>query len=93
MQESFKLVHDMRGQGGSFGFPLITRIAGSYCRFVESLENVDPGALEICQAHANAMRAVLLNNVTGSGGSIGTQIADGLEKAVQKHCEKRAKTS
>ena len=85
MQEAFKLAHDMRGQGGSFGYPLMTRIARSLCRFVESLDNVDPGALEICAAHVNSMRAVLQNRVKGTGGPIGAQIADGLETAVKKY--------
>ncbi|MDF1748966.1 MAG: Hpt domain-containing protein [Alphaproteobacteria bacterium] len=88
MHDAFKLAHDMRGQGGSFGFPLMTRIANSFCRFVEGLKEVDEGALGICMAHVNAMRAILQNNVRGTGGPIGDQIADGLELAVKRYSDK-----
>lgn len=87
--DAFKLAHDMRGQGGSFGYPLMTRIANSFCRYVESLNTVDAGALEICDAHVKSMRAVLQNRVKGDGGAIGAQIAEGLETAVQRYNEKR----
>jgi hypothetical protein len=87
--EAFKLAHDMRGQGGSFGYPLMTRIANSFCRFIEALDNVDAGALEICDAHVKSMRAVLQNRVKGDGGTLGAQIADGLETAVQRYKAKR----
>lgn len=89
MERAFKLAHDMRGQGGSFGYPLITRIANSFCRFVESLDDVDEGAIEICAAHVKSMRAVLQNKVKGTGGPIGAQIADGLETAVKKYNDKK----
>jgi chemotaxis protein histidine kinase CheA len=88
LRDAFKLAHDMRGQGGSFGFPLMTRIANSFCRFAEGLDTIDQGALEICMAHVNAMRAILQNDVRGTGGPIGAQIADGLELAVQKYTDK-----
>lgn len=88
--EAFKLAHDMRGQGGSFGYPLMTRIANSFCRFVEALDGVDKGALDICEAHLKSMRAVLQNRVKGDGGAIGAQIADGLETAVRRYKAKRA---
>jgi hypothetical protein len=92
MQEAFKLAHDMRGQGGSFGYPLMTRISNSFCRFVEQLNEVDTGSLEICMAHVASMRAVLQNRVKGTGGAVGAQIADGLETAVQKYKTKRGLT-
>jgi chemotaxis protein histidine kinase CheA len=88
MRDAFKLAHDMRGQGGSFGFPLMTRIANSFCRFIEGLASIDQGALDICMAHVNAMRAILQNNVRGTGGPLGAQIADSLELAVQKYMDK-----
>lgn len=90
LDEAFKLAHDMRGQGGSFGYPLMTRIANSFCRYVEKLEEVDKSALEICNAHVTSMHAVLTNRVKGDGGKIGAQIAAGLEQAVEKYNEKLA---
>jgi tryptophan 2,3-dioxygenase len=88
VREAFHVAHDMRGQGGSFGYPLVTRIANSFCRFTEKMETLDDGAIGILQTHVNALRAVIGNRVSGTGGATGTQIADGLEQAVQKYLQK-----
>ena len=87
LAEAFKIVHDMRGQGGSFGYPLITRISGSFCRFLESVNDVTPQALAISNAHAKALRTVLENRISGNGGEMGDKIATGLEKAAAKYLE------
>src|SRR5258708_32088669 len=33
----YAISHDVKGQGGSFGYPLVTAIAGSLCRFLKHL--------------------------------------------------------
>lgn len=88
LQEAYKLSHDMRGQGGSFGYPMITGVAGSFCSFVNSLDTLDDKAVAILHAHVKAMRAVLLNKISGDGGPIGEKILDGLQKAVAKYDRK-----
>ena len=85
--DAFKIVHDMRGQGGSFGYPLITRVAGSFCKFMELANPMTPQALTICAAHAKAMRTILEKRVTGHGGELGDKIASGLENAADKYLE------
>lgn len=85
LKEAYKLSHDMRGQGGSFGYPMITGVAGSFCNFVNSLDAIDGKAVDILQAHVKAMRAVLQNRIAGDGGPIGAKILDGLNKAVAKY--------
>ena len=34
LDQLFRLVHNMRGQGATFGFPLITEIGRHFCRYV-----------------------------------------------------------
>lgn len=89
LREAYKLSHDMRGQGGSFGYPMITGVADSFCKFVNSLDAIDGRAVEILQAHVKAMRAILQNRIKGDGGPIGAKILDGLHKAVAKYAEKK----
>ncbi|MEQ8604617.1 MAG: phosphorelay protein [Marivibrio sp.] len=89
VREAFRLAHDMRGQGGSFGYPLMTRIANSFCRFTEKVDVLDAGGVGILETHVNAMRAIVGNRVKGTGGEMGDQIADGLDAAVRKYLAKR----
>ena len=90
IKDVYKLAHDMRGQGGSFGYPVVTGVAGSFCKFVNSLDEIDQGAIEILQAHVKALRAVLQNKIAGDGGPVGAKIQDGLDRAVARYNEKRA---
>ena len=84
LEAIFQIAHDMRGQGGSFGYPLMTRVGSSLCRFTEVLNNPDNRGLVVVRAHIDAMRAVIGNKVKGDGGRVGRQIARGLEMAVEK---------
>jgi CheY-like chemotaxis protein len=79
------LAHELRGQGGTFGYPLMSTfgkmlydVTGSECR-------EDDNALEIVKAHIDAMRAVLREKIAGSGGKIGQELRKSLEAAVDKH--------
>ena len=83
-----KKAHDMRGQGGSFGYPVITAIAESFCRFLNGLSTVDKKALEILAAHAKAMRVILANGLAGDGGPAGKKLIGELQAVVQKHVDR-----
>jgi hypothetical protein len=80
----FEIVHDLRGQAGTFDYPLITRIGSSLCRFTENLTECDARCYEVIRVHIEAMDAVLHNALHGDGGPLGEAIAGGLETAVKK---------
>ena len=75
----FAVCHDMKGQGGTFGYPLISRIGHSLCTMLE--RDGKESNLKIASAHVEAIRGIILRNVTGDGGAIGQLIAEGLEAA------------
>lgn len=79
----FAVSHDMKGQGGTFGYPLISRIGHSLCTMLE--RDGKDANLKVATAHVEAIRGVIVRNVTGDGGAIGQQIAEGLEAAASQH--------
>lgn len=82
--EIFGISHDMRGQGTSFNYPLMTRICDSLCRFTEDLKLLDQKAMDLVRTHIEAMRAVIAHKVTGEDNELAQQIASGLEIASEK---------
>ena len=84
ISDIFDVSHDMRGQGTSFDYPLLTRICESLCRFTDELEQVDQTALDLVRTHIEAMRAVITHKVTGEKNELAEQIASGLEIASEK---------
>jgi hypothetical protein len=69
--------HNLKGQGGSFGYPLVTRIAQSLCELVpDDIGRVPPPtAVPLIRAHLEALRLVLAQRLTGDGGPVGRGLA------------------
>jgi chemotaxis protein histidine kinase CheA len=79
------IAHDMKGQGGTFGYPLITTIADSLYGFSYSRDEITDNQVELIKAHLDAMRAVIRGRVSGSGGEIGEKLIEGLNQAITKY--------
>ena len=62
----FDMTHDIRGEGGSFGFPLVSVIADSFCKFLEPRQKLGTAELEVVKVHILAMRAVFRQDLKGS---------------------------
>jgi chemotaxis protein histidine kinase CheA len=84
IQSIFNLTHNIRGQGGTFGYDLITDIAASLCEFTDELDTCDAKAIKLINAHVDALRAVIMENATGDGGDTGKAISQSLGLAVHK---------
>jgi hypothetical protein len=68
-----RISHDMKGQGGTFGYDLVSEIADRFCGF---LKRTTPGAQAAGQigAFIDALATVLDTKLTGNGGEAGTAI-------------------
>ncbi|MGD9639507.1 MAG: response regulator, partial [Alphaproteobacteria bacterium] len=78
------LAHELRGQGGTFGYPLITIFGKSLYDATHSEASEDETVLDIIKAHIDAMKAVLREKIAGDGGPIGRQLLEGLKAAIAK---------
>ncbi|MGE4221101.1 MAG: Hpt domain-containing protein [Alphaproteobacteria bacterium] len=84
LQAVHRIAHDMRGQGGSFGYPLMTRIAASLSLLTENARRHDAEMLGVVRAHLDAMRAIIVNRTTGDGDATAQQIVRGLDLVARK---------
>lgn len=84
LQGVFNVAHDMKGQGGSFGFELMTAVGDKLCRLVEKLDKVGPKEIEKIRIYVDAMQVIISRGLKGDGGSEGKQLLMGLEVMVQK---------
>jgi len=78
------ILHELRGQGGTFGFPLVTDICDSAVRYIDPLAEVSARDVDMIQAHINALRAVVAGNIQGDGGPVGQELRRTLGIALQK---------
>ena len=79
------IAHDMRGQGGTFGYPLMSNFADGLYDFTGVSTGTSDKNVEIIKAHVDAMRLVIKDRISGDGGDIGSQLKLGLEAAIKKY--------
>ncbi|MBP2230217.1 CheY-like chemotaxis protein [Azospirillum agricola] len=85
-----RAAHEMRGQGGIFGYPLITQIAKSLYEATRGGAGggtVTENERLLFKAHADAIRAVMNARVSGDGGATGQQLLASLDVAKRKYAK------
>jgi hypothetical protein len=90
--ENFKklnaLAHDLKGQGGTFGYPLMSHFGDSLFNFTEEREeDIMDNHIEIVKAHIDSMRVVIGQRINGDGGAIGKTLIKELEGVISKNSE------
>ncbi len=80
----FRLVHDLKGQAGTFDYMLITVIGNDLCRFIERPIAMTPRCLKVMGFYVDAMKRVADKRLTGDGGGQGLSMIDTLHRMTQK---------
>ena len=75
---------EIKGEAGTFNFPLLTRFGDGLFNFTDSMTELSPKRIAVIQAHVDAMTAVLAHNMRGDGGPVGSQLVRGLDMAIEK---------
>ena len=87
-EEINHIAHDMKGQGGTFGYPLITNFADSLYGFtIKRPGDITDNQIELVKSHVDAMRAVIRGRVSGDGGEIGAELTKSLDEAIAQYEE------
>lgn len=81
-QDVYMIAHELRGQGGSYGYPLVTKFGDQLCRYLDATDFLDAKGLVIVKAAADAIAVVINAAVTGDGGDTGRTLAEMLDKAL-----------
>lgn len=85
----FRVAHDLKGQGTTFGFPLVTQIAGLLCDFIRSIKSFSSeDSVSVVRAHLSALQLVLKQNIKGEGDEAARQLVDKLALAATRVLEK-----
>lgn len=80
----FTVAHDLKGMGATYGYPLVTQIAASLCRMIET----DAGKAaaranpSLVTAHVDALRAAARDQITSTAHPIGRALVQTLEAHV-----------
>lgn len=78
--------HELRGQGGIFGYPLITSLGRSLFETTKDHQkDLTEGRMTLIGAHIDAIRTVFTNRIRGEGGEIGRALLKETAAAVERY--------
>jgi hypothetical protein len=80
--------HDLKGLGTTYGYPLITRMAGSICKMLDDPDQRMLAPKILIDAHLDAIRAVVRDKIKVDTHPVGKILAETLEARVLEHMAK-----
>ena len=85
----FTRAHDLKGLGATYEFPLVTRIAGSLCKLLGDGDGRVNTPMPLVDAHINAIKAAVRDNIRDSDNPIGAALASELERHTAQYLAAR----
>ena len=82
----WRAAHDLKGMGGTYGYPLVTQLAGSLCRLIEteagkSAARANPALID---AHVDGLRASVRDHIASDAHPLGRALLHALETQVRQ---------
>ena len=85
MERLYMRAHDLKGLGGTYEFPIITRIAGSLCKLMDDETKRSSSPMYLVDAHINAIKAAVRDNIRDDSNAVGRALAEALEHQVRAY--------
>ena len=84
-----QVAHELKGQGGTFGYPLISTFGKSLFDLTSAREgSISENQLNIAKSHIDAMQAAIKGRIAGDGGAMGAELVKSLNDAIAKYQSK-----
>ena len=84
--ELFRAAHDLKGQGMTFGYPLVTYVAGSLCKLLETLDAAETttAPIDLIDHHVDAIRAIVRDQIKDNTHNTASELASSLSAATNE---------
>jgi chemotaxis protein histidine kinase CheA len=77
--------HDLKGLGGTYQYPLVTRIAGSLCKLLDDAGKRLGAPMVLVDAHIDAIKAVVRDRIQTDEHPVGKALVEALEVRTAEH--------
>lgn len=77
--------HDLKGLGSTYQYPLVTRLAGSLCKLMDTPEKRSAASRVLMDGHVDAIKAVVRDKIQTDDHPVGKALAQTLEARVAQH--------
>lgn len=83
MDALYHRAHDLKGLGTTYGYPIISQIAGTLCRLIDTPERRMVAPLELALAHVEAIKAAARDQIKTEDDAIGRVLVKELADKVE----------
>jgi chemotaxis protein histidine kinase CheA len=82
----WRAAHDLKGMGGTYGYPLVTQLAASLSRLTETEagKNAARANPSLVEAHVDGLRAALRDRIASDAHPVGRALVHMLETKVRQ---------
>lgn len=92
VQYIHNISHEMRGQGDTFGYKLISVFCNSLCNFTEAKSvEIDDQLMELIRVHLDGIQMVIRQEIKDDDGALGVELVRTLEEAKEKFQKRKQK--
>jgi hypothetical protein len=84
MENLYLRAHDLKGLGTTYGYQLITRIAGSLCRLIDDKTKRLTASMGLVDAHIDAIKAAVREDMKADDHPLGRALITELERRVKE---------
>ena len=85
MNALYTCAHDLKGLGGTYGFPLVSRMAGSLCKLMDGAGGRTAAPLFLIDAHIDGIRALIRDDIRAVDHPVGVALSRALEARVAEY--------
>jgi chemotaxis protein histidine kinase CheA len=82
MEALYHRAHDLKGLGTTYGYPIISQIAGTLCRLIDSSDKRRVSPLPLVIVHVDAIKAAARNRIQSDENPVGRALVKELESKV-----------
>lgn len=79
----YRRAHDLKGQGATYGYPIVSRLAGLLALLLESEAGRSDASMPLVDAHVNAIRAAVRDGVKDDAHPVGQALVAELDSRVR----------
>jgi CheY-like chemotaxis protein len=76
-----RICHELRGQGGVFGYPLVSDVSESLFKLSNNITAIPEDGLKLIRTHIDLLKAIIREDVAGDGGPLGQELMSTLKVA------------
>ena len=82
MEALYHRAHDLKGLGATYGYPIISQIAGTLCRLIDSADRRMSAPMSLVGVHVEAIKAAARNGIRTDDDPVGKALVLELETKV-----------